>query len=126
MSRINRVLTITCVGFGYGPDRTLEVEGYFEPEIAAFTSGLPENCYPAEGGTFEVISVTEAGKEVLNLPHDFPSDEDLYELASGDESQPESRPEDEDIEDFIDPNEDADGAFLGCDFEDYSSWGHPD
>jgi hypothetical protein len=36
---------------------TVQVEVQFSPYVPAFTSGLPEDCYPAEGGEIENLWV---------------------------------------------------------------------
>jgi hypothetical protein len=42
--------TVTCELDGIQVECTLEVE----PDTPAYTSGLPENCYPAEGGIGDI------------------------------------------------------------------------
>jgi len=67
-----------------GNPKTYEVEGYYEPYVPGYTSGLPENCYPDEGGFFELKLVRdENGNDVpeKELPGSFPDDASLYRLA---------------------------------------------
>ena len=42
----------------------VEVEYEFHPEIPPYLSGPPEDCYPGEAESAEIISVTFAGKEI--------------------------------------------------------------
>lgn len=50
---------------------------HFEPEVPAYTSGLPEDCYPAEGG---IIEFEVEGWEALCAPEDRDCDtESLFE-----------------------------------------------
>ena len=41
----------------YGLEIEVEVTYNYTPYLPAYTGGLPEDCYPAEGGEMEVISV---------------------------------------------------------------------
>ena len=46
----------------------LEVEGEWEPGTAAFTSGLPEDCYPGEPDEIEITTVkTKSGDDITDL-----------------------------------------------------------
>ena len=48
----------TCTTAEYKPiEMVFEVTGNLTPYTPAFISGPPEDCYPAEGGTFEITSV---------------------------------------------------------------------
>lgn len=38
----------------FGEDNELYIEADVSPIVPAYTSGLPEDCYPAEGGEVEV------------------------------------------------------------------------
>ena len=40
------------------------VEAYFSPYVPAFTSGAPEDCYPAEGGEIEDLWVYLDGEDI--------------------------------------------------------------
>lgn len=42
---------------GYGAEVECEVEFTRSPVVPARTSGPPEDCYPAEGGETEIVSV---------------------------------------------------------------------
>jgi len=46
--------TVTCELNGIQVECTLEVEPY----TPAYTSGPPENCYPAEGGMGDIEEIT--------------------------------------------------------------------
>lgn len=43
----------------------LDLAGHVTPYRPAYTAGLPENCYPAEGGEVEDLAIADAG--VLEL-----------------------------------------------------------
>jgi len=43
---------------------TVQVGAQFSPYVPAFTSGLPEDCYPAEGGELEDLWVYLDGEDV--------------------------------------------------------------
>ena len=50
----------------YGLEIEVEVTYNYTPYLPAYTGGLPEDCYPAEGGEMEVISVIRpANKDKL-------------------------------------------------------------
>jgi hypothetical protein len=40
-----------------GTEYILQVEGDYEPFVPAKLSGPPEDCYPAEGGTFSITAI---------------------------------------------------------------------
>jgi len=40
----------------------LQITGHVSPYVPAYTSGLPENCYPAEGGEAEIEVILHEGK----------------------------------------------------------------
>jgi hypothetical protein len=42
------------------------VEAHFSPYVPAFTSGAPEDCYPAEGGELEHLSIYLDGEDVTH------------------------------------------------------------
>ena len=44
-------------------DVDLTIEFEFSPVIPAYVSGPPEDCYPAEGGECDIISVFASGSE---------------------------------------------------------------
>lgn len=55
--------TITMsVAMEDGEDAEVEVTGTISPFVRGRTQGLPENCYPDEGGDVEVEKVTLDGK----------------------------------------------------------------
>ncbi len=41
----------------------LEITGSVSPYVPAKTWGLPENCYPAEGGEVEIETILHEGKK---------------------------------------------------------------
>jgi hypothetical protein len=43
---------------------TVQVGAQFSPYVPAFTSGLPEDCYPAEGGEIEDLWVYLDGEDI--------------------------------------------------------------
>jgi len=43
---------------------TVQVGAQFSPYVPAFTSGLPEDCYPAEGGELEDLWVYLDGEDI--------------------------------------------------------------
>ena len=63
MSTITKTFTICDIDF--------EVEFGGTPYRPAYTSGAPENCYPAEGGECEVISVCIEGWDVTEVLSEF-------------------------------------------------------
>ncbi len=42
------------------------VEAHFSPYVPAFTSGAPEDCYPAEGGELEDLHVFQGLKGITD------------------------------------------------------------
>jgi len=40
-----------------GIEVCVEIEGDYEPFVPARISGPPEDCYPAEGGTFDITDI---------------------------------------------------------------------
>lgn len=68
------------------------VSGEYEPYVPAKTLGRPEDCYPAEGGYFQISSIKRSlpgGKmgEEIELPPDLLAEleEDIYEEIASDE-----------------------------------------
>ena len=47
------------------------VEAHFSPYVPAFTSGKPEDCYPAEGGELEDLHVLQGLKGITDTVDDL-------------------------------------------------------
>jgi len=65
----------------------LTVTGDYEREIPAKTNAEPDDCHPAEGGTFEVTAVDCGGQDITELV-DYRMDEiadAAAEIAAKDE-----------------------------------------
>jgi len=50
---------------------TVQVGAQFSPYVPAFTSGLPEDCYPAEGGELEDLHVLQGLKGITDTVDDL-------------------------------------------------------
>jgi len=72
----------------YGLEIEVEVTYNYTPYLPAYTGGLPEDCYPAEGGEMEVISVIRPANkakledkidltDLLNIPKVYESVQEL-------------------------------------------------
>ena len=53
------------------PVERLRVEARFSPYVPAYTSGLPEDCYPAEGGELEELVVCLGNKDITRHVDDL-------------------------------------------------------
>lgn len=61
-----------------GCEHKFELDIYYTPIIPAQVSGPPENCYPEEGGDFELEGLTECPKCNTPVEEDKARD-DFYE-----------------------------------------------
>jgi hypothetical protein len=50
---------------------SVTVEAHFSPYVPAFTSGKPEDCYPAEGGEIEDLHVFHGLKGITDTVDDL-------------------------------------------------------
>ena len=50
---------------------SVTVEAHFSPYVRAFTSGKPEDCYPAEGGELEALHVFQGLKGITDTVDDL-------------------------------------------------------
>jgi hypothetical protein len=69
----------------------LTVTGDYEREVPAKTNAEPDECYPAEGGTFEITAVDCGGQDITELV-DYRMDEiaeAAAEVAALDEGEAE-------------------------------------